>query len=236
MPAGMFSIDSILAGRPSCKDPALLQRSAPLVFSNLADSLYSAADYNGLYSPTGAAAASLPPVSGARLGYNSYCYGQLHVQGPSGPACCGAMPTQCPCIPTGYDSGGSVLMSPVPHQMVSYLNMGSLSRTDLHLLSQLQCRRKRRHRTIFTDEQLDALERLFQETKYPDVGAREQLARKVHLREEKVEVWFKNRRAKWRRQKRSSSEESENTQKWSKPTKSAAEKTEESKSDADSDS
>ncbi|KAL7862466.1 hypothetical protein SRHO_G00139070, partial [Serrasalmus rhombeus] len=96
----MFSIDSILAGRPSCKDPALLQRSAPLVFSNLADSLYSAADYNGLYSPTGAAAASLPPVSGARLGYNSYCYGQLHVQGPSGPACCGAMPTQCPCIPT----------------------------------------------------------------------------------------------------------------------------------------
>ena len=51
-----------------------------------------------------------------------------------------------------------------------------------------------------------------------------------------AQVWFKNRRAKWRRQKRSSSEESENPQKWNKATKTAAEKTEESKSDADSDS
>lgn len=96
----------------------------------------------------------------------------------------------------GYDSPGSVLISPVPHQMMSYMNMSSLSRTELQLLNQLHCRRKRRHRTIFTDEQLEALEGLFQETKYPDVGTREQLARKVHLREEKVEVskhslrWF----------------------------------------------
>lgn len=92
--------------------------------------------------------------------------------------------------PAGYDSAGSVLLSPVPHQMMSYMNMGSLTRTELQLLNQLHCRRKRRHRTIFTDEQLEALEGLFQETKYPDVGTREQLARKVHLREEKVEVSF----------------------------------------------
>lgn len=95
------------------------------------------------------------------------------------------------CVPllrhAGYESPGSVLISPVPHQMM-YMNMGSLSRTELQLLNQLHCRRKRRHRTIFTDEQLEALEGLFQETKYPDVGTREQLARKVHLREEKVEV------------------------------------------------
>lgn len=68
------------------------------------------------------------------------------------------------------------------------MNVGTLSRTELQLLNQLHCRRKRRHRTIFTDEQLEALENLFQETKYPDVGTREQLARRVHLREEKVEV------------------------------------------------
>lgn len=72
--------------------------------------------------------------------------------------------------------------------MLPYMNVGTLSRTELQLLNQLHCRRKRRHRTIFTDEQLEALENLFQETKYPDVGTREQLARKVHLREEKVEV------------------------------------------------
>lgn len=106
MPAGMFSIDSILAGRPSCKDSVLLHRNAPVVFSNLTESLYTAAgDFNGLYSHTAPPAPSLQSVTGTRIGYNNYYYGQLHVQGPTGPACCGAIPTlgsqQCPCIPTG---------------------------------------------------------------------------------------------------------------------------------------
>lgn len=52
------------------------------------------------------------------------------------------------------------------------------------------------------------------------------------------QVWFKNRRAKWRRQKRSSSEESENAEKWSKPLSKASpeKREEEGKSDLDSDS
>ncbi|XP_041915101.1 homeobox protein goosecoid-2 [Alosa sapidissima] len=65
-------------------------------------------------------------------------------------------------------------------------------------------RRMRRHRTIFTEEQLDALEELFLQNQYPDINTREQLAQRTHLREERVEVWFKNRRAKWRRQRRHS--------------------------------
>ncbi|XP_012997005.2 homeobox protein goosecoid-2 isoform X2 [Cavia porcellus] len=65
-------------------------------------------------------------------------------------------------------------------------------------------RRTRRHRTIFSEEQLQALEALFVQNQYPDVGTRERLAGSIRLREERVEVWFKNRRAKWRHQKRAS--------------------------------
>ncbi|KAL2768245.1 rhox homeobox family member 1, partial [Daubentonia madagascariensis] len=65
-------------------------------------------------------------------------------------------------------------------------------------------RRRRIQRNKFTPLQLQELENAFKYTQYPDVLTRRELARRMGVTEARVQVWFKNKRAKCRRNQRAS--------------------------------
>ncbi|CAF1047032.1 unnamed protein product [Adineta ricciae] len=55
--------------------------------------------------------------------------------------------------------------------------------------------RRRRQRTIFSKDQVDILDQVFEKNPYPDIQLREQLSERLDVPEARIQVWFKNRRS-----------------------------------------
>ena len=85
----------------------------------------------------------------------------------------------------------------VNNNSLAFLNMATMAAAAGFATFGKKCRRSR---TVFSEEQLLALEKTFDEKKYLSTPDRANLAESLGLTQVQVKTWYQNRRMKWKKQ------------------------------------
>ncbi|XP_037654715.1 homeobox expressed in ES cells 1 isoform X2 [Choloepus didactylus] len=115
----------------------------------------------------------------------------------------GILHLHVPGLPSGISFPCTVDHPVLEERVLKHENYFSPSE-KLSLKRELSWYRGRRPRTAFTQNQIEVLEKVFSINCYPGIDIREDLARKLNLEEDRIQIWFQNRRAKLKRSHRES--------------------------------
>uniref|UniRef100_A0A6G1S6R8 Homeobox protein ARX n=1 Tax=Aceria tosichella TaxID=561515 RepID=A0A6G1S6R8_9ACAR len=85
---------------------------------------------------------------------------------------------------------------PTPRALAAAVTTASSTATETNAIKKSK---PKKARTMFSNYQLTMLETTFQQSPYPDAYIRRSLAHRLGLDVARVQVWFQNRRAKWRK-------------------------------------
>lgn len=86
------------------------------------------------------------------------------------------------------------------HNQIDCTSEGNLLGKKIHAHKSGSSMVARRYRHNFTQQQISAMEKMFDQlTHYPDWSLLSDLSKKLNLPASKIQIWFQNRRAKFRR-------------------------------------
>ncbi|XP_064391091.1 brain-specific homeobox protein homolog [Halichondria panicea] len=102
--------------------------------------------------------------------------------------------------PTALTPSHITRPSLLPFHTPSLLLWPNLPYLPLSPTATAQTSRRRKARTVFSDDQMSQLEKSFEEKKYLSIPERIGLAQALRLTEQQVKTWYQNRRTKWKRQ------------------------------------